>query len=480
MPQTKNMTVGNPLRLIVQFTVPLMIGNVFLQFATMMEGSIVGRALGVDGVAAIGATNGVFNVLRNFAQGLSIGLPVVTAQRFGAGDMQGVRKSVTTSILMCLLGWAVFAVLLLPLWRPALVWMNTPAQVLDDAWTYLTLVTAGLGITLLHYFFFNVVRAVGDSRTPLFFQLISGGLDILLAYLFVSVLDLGVAGGPLAQLGAQLLGSVLFLIYVVGVRKTPVLRLTREDWRLGRQDLSDHLKSGVASGLMFSVAPCGSIIIQPSLNSFGATAVAGFIAVAQITGVFGQVFAAVGQTMATYVAQNYGAGLSHRVRRGVRQTVAVSSLLAVLLGVLAIWGCGPMVDLYMGGAGEEQLAYARINMFFTAGGWVLLNWILVYLQALNSRVIPIFASAMELVARTISVVFLIPRWGFPALCFSLFLSWIFTATPVVAGFQVLIRRLTRGRTEAEEAAAHAGLLAAQVQPQEACGVCAAPEAEGQP
>lgn len=444
MPQTRNMTVGDPLKLIIRFTIPLMIGNVFLQFATMMEGSIVGRSLGVNGVAAIGATTGIFNVLRNFAQGLSIGLPVVTAQRFGAGDALGVKKSVATGILMSILGWAVFAGALLPSWGAILRWMKTPAEVLHDSWLYLFLITAGMVVTLLHYLFFNVVRSVGDSRTPLYFQMLTGGLDIFLAWLFVAKLGLGVAGVPVAQISAQALGSVCFLWYVLKVKKNPVLRLTREDWRISREDFFEHFKAGTASGLMFSVAPCGGVIIQPSLNSFGPEIVAGYTAASQITGVFGQIYAAMGQAMATYVAQNYGAGLIHRVRAGVRKTIILGSALSLILTAVAILGSDFMVTLYMGDATPELLGYAKTNMIFITMGWILLVLILVYrqaLQALNSRVLPIFASAMELVMRSIAVIFLIPRFGYPALCFSLFMAWIGTASPLVLGYFPLMRRL---------------------------------------
>ena len=450
MSRTKNMTVGSPLKLIVLFAVPLMIGNTFLQFSTMLESSIVGRFAGVNGTAAIGATAGMYNVILGFTQGLAAGLPILIAHRYGAGDEDGVKKSICANLTVCAGIALLFTALLLPAWRPILSAFHTPAEIARDAYVYMMLMSAGLLFTMLHYLIFNIVRSMGDSKTPLIFQVVTCVIEVGLSYLFIVVFRLGVIGIPIAQMIARLLGTAAFWLYMVRIARHPLMQLRREDWRLDGGEIREHLKSGVSSGCIFAVACCGVVVLQPELNKLGAEALTGYTVTTQISGVLTQLINAFGLTMTTYISQNYGAGKYHRIRSGIRRCALLTGALSIGLSALGIFGCRLMVGLFMGAGEGEFFRYAQINMNFMAGAYLFLSWICIFraaLQSLGSRVIPILSSGMDVLMRIIAVLFMVGPLGYTALCASQMMAWIGNAVPLVLVYLVLMKRLRRERRD---------------------------------
>lgn len=210
----RDMTQGSPIKLIVMFTIPLLIGNVFQQFYNMADTLIVGRTIGVDALAAVGSTGSILFFVIGFAQGLTAGLSIITAQRFGAKDIAGIRKSVGTSIWISLVFTIFLTVVSVMFTRPVLEMMNTPAEILDDAYSYLIVINWGVGAAVLFNLLANLLRALGDSRTPLLFLVVASILNIVLDLLFILVFKMGVAGAGLATVVSQLFSCLLCLIYI--------------------------------------------------------------------------------------------------------------------------------------------------------------------------------------------------------------------------------------------------------------------------
>ncbi len=339
-----------------------------------------------------------------------------------------------------------FTLVLLPSWSGILTWFQTPPEIAHDAYLYMMLMSAGLTVTMLHYLVFNIVRSMGDSKTPLIFQVITCLMELLFAYLFIVGFGLGVIGIPIAQMLSRTLGTGSFWIYMVKGSKNPFMRLKKEDWRMTGREVAEHLKSGISSGFIFAVACFGVVVLQPELNRLGTQALTGYTVTNQISSVLTQLINAFGLTMTTYVSQNYGAGKFKRIRAGLRQCVMLTGVLSLGLTAFAIFGCRWMVSLFMGTGEGEFIHYAQINMNFMSGAYLFLSWICIFrsaLQSLKCRIIPILSSGMDVLARVIAVLFMVKPLGYTALCASQMMAWVMNAAPLILVYLVLMRRIKR-------------------------------------
>ena len=248
---TKSLTTGKPAKLIFGFTLPIFIGNVFQQLYSMADTLIVGRTLGVDALAAVGCTGSLVFLIIGFAQGLTSGFSIITAQRFGAGDEKGVRQSFIVSALLSTAVTVVLTALAVPFARPVLEWMRTPPQIIEEAYKYIVVIYWGIVSAMLFNLLSNIIRALGDSRTPLIFLIMASLLNIGLDFLLILQFQMGVAGAAVATVIAQLASGALCLLYIV--KRFPMLHLHREDWRISREMVWQHLRVGLPMGFQSSI-----------------------------------------------------------------------------------------------------------------------------------------------------------------------------------------------------------------------------------
>ena len=449
---TKSMTAGSPAKLILLFALPLFIGNLFQQVYNMADAFIVGRMLGVNALAAVGCTGSLTFLIIGFAQGLSAGFSILTAQRFGAGEMDGVRQSYAASLV---LGGVISLVLMAASMagtRQLLVLLQTPPQILEDATRYLIVIFAGIPATMLFNVVSNVLRALGDSKTPLSFLVGGCVLNILLDVLLILYTPLGVMGAGVATVIAQLLAGAACVVYIH--KAFPALRLHRSDWKLSRREVLRHLQMGLPMGFQSSIIAIGSLMLQYALNSLGSTAVAAFTAANKLESLGTLPLCSFGLAMGTFVAQNYGAGKLHRIRTGVLQCSAMALSWSVFMGVVFLVFGRQLATLFVGrDAQVTGLSYIYLCVV-AFSMWVLaLLFIFRYsLQGLGQSFVPTFAGIMELVMRGVCAVCLVGPFGFTGACLANPMAWSGSAVPLVIAFFITMRRLTLSMPEHEEIA----------------------------
>lgn len=449
------MTQGNPAKLILLFTLPLLVGNLFQQLYSMADTLIVGRTIGVNALASVGCTGSLSFLIIGFAQGLTSGLSIITAQRFGAGDAQGVRKSAAVSALVS----AVIAVILTLastlFARPLLQMMRTPPEIIEDAYRYIVIIFWGIAASILFNLLSNIIRALGDSRTPLVFLIIACVINIVLDFVLILAFKMGVAGAAVATVVAQLVSGALCVVYIV--RKLPILHMRREDFHPAREDLMEHLRVGLPMGFQSSIIAIGALILQSALNGLGATAVGAYTAAQKIDQIATQPMMSFGVTMSTYAAQNYGANDIARIRRGVRQCIMMSVGFSVFMSVVNITLGHFLVGLFVGDADPMVTELAQTYLTVNGAAYFVLALLFIFrytLQGLGKSFIPTFAGIMELCMRTAAALLLSVVWGFAGVCMANPAAWLGACVPLGVSYFRTIRRLG-AEQEAQVSSYHA-------------------------
>lgn len=442
---TKTLTQGSPAKLILLFTIPLLIGNLFQQFYNMADALIVGRTMDVNALAAVGCAGTIMSFIVGFTQGITSGFSIVTAQRFGSGDLDGVRRSIAASVLLGLLSSAVLTAISLPLTAPILRLLNTPEEIMDDANAYLFIIFAGTAVTMFFNLFSNILRALGDSRTPLIFLAVACIINVILDFVLIRYAGMGVAGAAVATIAAQVLATALCLVFMLV--KLPLTRVKGSDWRGALHDLLPHCKIGFPMGFQSSIISIGQIAIQAALNSLGATSVAAYTA-AQKIDTFGTMpMMSFGITMATFSAQNYGAGQIGRIRTGIRQCLAMSISFSTVVGILIIIFGKPLTQIFVdAGSAEaaEVIRLSHIYLIINCSLYFLLAILFIVrytLQGLGKSFVPTLAGVMELCMRVFTALILAHYWGFAGASASNPLAWVGALIPLCTSYLFTMHRL---------------------------------------
>ena len=441
---TNDMTKGSPIRLILAFSIPLFIGNVFQQFYSMADTVIVGRTIGVQALAAVGATSAISFLILGFAQGLTSGFSVVAAQCFGAGEEERLRDSVATSILLCVAATVFITILSVLTARPLLELMDTPADIIDDAWRYIVVIYYGIGAAIFYNMIAGIIRAVGDSKTPLYFLIVACIINIVLDYLFIAGFHSGVAGAGWATVIAQLLAALFCLLYVK--KRFPVLHIKKHNFRWDGAFAWQHLRVGLPMAFQFSITAVGVMVLQAALNQFGSTAVAGFTAATKIENLATQALVTLGATKATYAAQNYGAGNAARIRQGVHRSILLALGFSVVGGSLVIAFCEPLVVLFLGEKDAQVVQYAQTYLNIVGPFFFILGLLFIFrntLQGMGFGGIPVLAGVSELVARVVAAAWLAKVWGYSGVCAASSVAWVLATTLLVAGYWATMSRIQK-------------------------------------
>ena len=442
---TKSLTQGSPAKLIILFTIPLLIGNLFQQFYNMADALIVGRTMAVNALAAVGCAGTVMFFIVGFTQGTTSGFAIVTAQRFGSGDLDGVRKSIAASILLGVASSAVLTAVSVPLTTPLLRLLNTPEEILADADAYLSIIFAGTVVTMFFNLFSNILRALGDSRTPLIFLSVACVINVILDFVLIQYAGMGVAGAAVATIIAQIIATICCLIFMLV--KLPITRTHAEDWKNALRDLAPHCKVGFPMGFQSSIISIGQIAIQAALNTLGATSVAAYTA-AQKIDTFGTMpMMSFGITMATFTAQNYGAGKIERIHRGVRQCLMMSIAFSIAIGLVNILFGKGLTQIFVGADQTEVIRLSHIYLIINGALYFLLAVLFIVrytLQGLGKSFVPTLAGVMELCMRVFTALILAHFWGFAGASASNPLAWIGALIPLCTSYIWTMRKL---RTE---------------------------------
>ena len=440
-----NLTKGNPTRLILLFSLPMIIGNIFQQFYNLVDSAVVGRYVSVGALAAVGSTGSIVFLITGFAAGVATGFSVVISQRFGADDHDGVRSAYAATIVISTIMSVVLTVVSLYYMEDLLRLMKTPDDIFEDAAKYLEIIFLGMTTTIFYNVLSSVMRALGDSVTPLIFLIVCSILNIALDLLFVVVFGMGVEGVAYATILAQFISAILCFIKI-GV-SIKILRLHPKDFIPRFKIIWQILKIGLPMGFQTSIVAIGVMAIQATVNSLGTVVVAGYTAASKIEQLALQPSLSFGLTMATFTAQNLGAGRFDRIREGVKKCVAISMTVCVVLGgLLCIFGrkittlflADEAPEIINGVLDNAQLYLVICSLFVWALG--LLYIYRNALQGLGNSFIPFFSGISELVLRVYVAIWLSGKIGFLGVCWSSPIAWCGAAALLMISFYIVIKR----------------------------------------
>ena len=440
----KNMTEGAPLKLMIPFVVPLLIGNVFQQLYNIADIIIVGRTIGVEALAAVGAVSPLFMLTMVLTIGLSNGFTVVTGQRYGAGDMDGMRRSIGTCSVL-----SVFAVILIMaimhlVIDPVLVLMNIPAELLADAKAYVMIIVDGLFAMMGYNLLSGVMRSLGDSKTPLYFLIVSSIVNIILALVFILYFGWGVPGSAIALVIAQAISAVLCLAYIY--KRFPQLQLQRKDINLDWPELWAHLRMGLPMAVQFSVLGTGIIILQSVCNKFGGEQIAGFTTAIRVEQLALQPMISMGIAMAVFTAQNYGARRFDRIREAVRKCSLLLLGFSCAAAVLLFFFGEVVIKIFLDNPSPVVMEAAHMYIFYTVPAYFFLGQIFIYrnaCQGMGVGMIPMLSGIVELITRSFAAIYLSEILGFLGVCLAEPISWISCAIFVFVSYHYFIKLLER-------------------------------------
>jgi putative MATE family efflux protein len=435
--------MGNPAALILSFTLPLLIGNLFQQFYNMADAFIVGRTIGVEALAAVGCTGSMNFLLLGFLMNFVMGLSIITSQRFGAGDMAGVRRSFAASISLGVIGTVILMIISLNGIRPLLRLLGTPPEIFDAAYSYINVIFWGMPATLLFNLCSVSMRAVGDSRTPLIFLIIACVINIVLDFAFILGLRTGVEGAAYATIIAQLVSGLLCLPVIAA--KLPILRFKAADLRLNFKEAWEHLRVGFPMGFQMSIIAIGGVTVTYALNRLGAIAVAAFTASQKIDMICNMPLMSFGAAMTTYSAQNFGARKIDRLRMGVKQCAIMACSFSVFMGIVYFF-FGRYLSAFFLGSEPEAVRLSSTYLRINGMCYIFLAWLLVSrqtLQGLGRSVITTIAGFMEMVMRTFASITLSVFFGFSGLCFASPLAWLGACIPLTITLTLVLKKLER-------------------------------------
>ena len=357
---TNDMTSGSPVRLILQFMIPVCLGNIFQQFYNVADSIVAGQFIGVNALAAIGSTGSLMFFVTGWLNGLSSGFAILVSQRFGAKRYDQMRHYVAMSIYLAAAFAIVMTVGLLILNEPILRMMNFSDEIMPDVTAYMGIIYAGLIVTAAYNSLAAFLRALGDSKSPLYFLIISAVINVVLDIAFIVCFGMGVEGCAYATVIAQGISAVLCFVYIL--KKFPILHLKEKDFRISFRSFGHLLSLGIPMGLQFSITAIGTIIVQGAVNVYGEIYMAGFAAAGKLQNIIATVFTAFGATIATFVGQNRGAGRMDRVKTGVKYTQVMILIWSVVTMALVFFFGKYMMLLFVSASEKEVIDAAVIYL----------------------------------------------------------------------------------------------------------------------
>ena len=429
------------MKLILSFSMPLLIGFIFQQFYSVVDTFIVGRTLGMNALAGVGATGSINFLIVGFVMGVCGGCVIPIAQRFGAKDYSDMRRYVANCVWLGIVLSVVITVVVCILCRDILMWMKTPEDIFEYSYQYIFIVFLGIPATYLYNILSGIMRSMGNSKIPLVFLIISSAINIALDLICIINLHMGVSGAAVATVASQLISGILCLIYMM--KKFEILHIAKDEWKLSMPHIGMLCAMGVPMGLQYSITAIGSLVITAAVNVLGATAVAGVTAAQKINNLITCPLESLGQTMAPYTGQNIGAGKKERVSDGVKKASICGFVWsAICIPIVLLFG-KPMTLLFLSEPNAEVVNYSFLFLLVSTLGYCLLTLVGTVrfsIQGMGYSGFAMTAGVLEMAARTIAGVVLAPLMGYMGICLSNVLAWIFADAFLLPAFRHCIKK----------------------------------------
>ena len=446
----RNMTQGSPLRLIITFALPLMAGNVFQQLYTVVDTAVVGQVVGVGALASLGAADWLNWMVLGIIQGLTQGFSILMAQNFGAEDHRGLSRSIGTSVTLCVISAAVLLLGSQLAAEPVLRLLNTPADIMDGALLYLRIVFGGIPVIMAYNLLASILRALGDSKTPLYAMIVAALINVVLDLLFVMGFHWGIAGAAAATVIALFFSSVYCFR---NVRRITIIRLEKGDLKPTRELTGILMKLASPIALQNAIISVGGMVVQAVINRYGMLFIAGFTATNKLYGILEIAATSYGYAVTSYVGQNLGGGLVGRIKQGMRAATLVAlGTSAVIAGAMLLFG-NFVLRLFISGTPEEidtsmQIAYHYLAIMSVC--LPILYMLHIYrsaLMGLGDTVVPMLSGFAEMAVRIAVALFLPMLMGQEGIFFAEVGAWTAAAILLVAAYFVRIHRLPAGKRE---------------------------------
>mgnify|MGYP004470862211 FL=1 len=423
---TKDMTDGRPLKLIISFAIPMFLGMLFQQFYSMVDTVIVGKFLGVGPLAGVGSTGSLNFLVIGFCTGVCNGFAIPDSE---------LRRFVANSAWLCVIFSLVITLVTVAFCRPILQLMRTPEDIFEYAYVYIVIIFLGIPTTFLYNVTAAVIRSLGDSRSPVVFLAIASGINILLDIVFIVIFHMGVEGPALATVISQGVSGISCLLYMK--RKFEILRISKEEWKLRSSYLKRLCYMGIPMGLQYSVTAIGTLVIQTALNGFGSLTVAGVTAAQRINGFISCPVEAIGATMAPYSGQNMGAGKLDRVGKGLRDASLFGFAVSAVLFVFVLLTGKQLSLLFLNTADAQVVEYSYRFLVITSAGYcllVLVNTVRFTIQGMGFSVFAITSGVLEMIARSLAGLVVVPLIGYTGICLAHPMAWIFADAFLIPAF----------------------------------------------
>ena len=421
----KDMINGSPSKHILGFAVPMLFGMLFQQFYNLVDTIIVGKTLGVEALAGVGATGSINFMIIGFCMGVCNGFVIPVAQCFGAKKPSDLRKYVFNGYICSVVFAIVLTLASVIFCRKILIVMNTPADIIDHAYNYIVVIFIGIPTVFLYNMVSGVIRSLGDSKTPVVFLVLSSIINVVLDFFLILVCKMGVAGAGWATVTSQLISGLTCLIYMY--KKYDILKGDKSERILDRRFITNLCMNGVPMGLQYSITAIGSTILQAAVNTLGSTYVAAMTAGSKMFNFTCCPFDALGSTMATYAGQNVGAAKIKRLGQGVRSAMIIGSVYSVL-SLIALYFTTDYIALLFVNASETTIiALTRQFILASACFYIPLTGVNVVrfcIQGMGFSVFAISAGILEMIGRAFAAIILIPNIGFMGACLASPIAWI--------------------------------------------------------
>ena len=451
---TKDLTSGNPFKIILLFTLPLMLGNLFQQFYSLADTIIVGRFVGVNALAAVGATGSVNYLILGFVIGMCNGFAIPIAQLFGAHDDSDLRRHVANATWLCIAWGVVLTVVTVALTRPIMELMQTPADIIDGASTYIGWIFAGIPFVFLYNMVSAIMRALGDSKRPLYFLLVASFLNIGLDLVCIIMFHMGAFGAAFATVVSQAVAGLGSLLYIL--RHYPELRWSREEGALSLTHCAKLCSMGIPMGLQCSITAIGSVVLQGAVNGLGSDIVAAQTAGGKAAQFLCVPLESIGTAMTTYTSQNMGAKDLGRVNRGVNTALGIGCVYSVASFLILRVLDKPLIGLFLDAGETAIMANAQEFIFWNSVFYIPLAVLIIYrytIQGLGHSGLAMFAGVAEMIARAMVGFWFVPLWGYFAACIASPVAWFFACFFLIPAYFVVFRKLQKEKQQ--EAAAKA-------------------------
>lgn len=428
----KDLTKGNSTKLIIEFTIPVLIGNILQLLYSLIDTRIVGENLGNMSLAAVGATNPVNTLIVGFLLGLTNGFAIQVSRSFGAGNKDELRKSVAGTIKLGLIVSIILTIVSLVFLKPLLIALNTKEELLEESYAYISIIFAGMTASMLYNVCASILRAIGDTITPLVFLGMSTVLNIVGDLFFIKVVKLGVRGAAIATVIAQVISFVLCALYMW--KKYEILRIKKSDFKVPQGMIKNMFKSGLSMGFMMSLVSLGTVALQGTINTFSNNTIVAHTAARKITELYMLLFGVLGTTMATFCSQNLGAGKVDRIKKALKGTILVSFVWSIGMMVLSYTVAPKLVYLVTATDEVEVIdiacKYLRIDTlfyFFPAMISIIRN----AMQGIGDHITPIISSGIELVGKFLIATLLAPKIGYMGIIVAEPIVWVLMVLPLI-------------------------------------------------